>query len=53
MSQEEIEALEDEEDARLGAEALERFRSGKERSYSLEELMEELGLHHDVPTLEP
>lgn len=53
MTQEEIEAMEDEEDARLGAEALERFRSGKERTYSLEELMAELGLHDDVPTLEP
>jgi hypothetical protein len=32
------------EDARLGAAVLERIRSGKERSYSLEEVVAELGL---------
>ena len=37
-------SLEDLEDARLGAAALERFRSGKERAYSLDEVMAELGL---------
>lgn len=35
---------EDLEDARLGAEVLERIRSGKEKTYSLEEVMAELGL---------
>lgn len=35
---------EDLEDARLGAEILERIRSGKETTRSLEEVMAELGL---------
>jgi hypothetical protein len=35
---------EDLEDARRGAEVLERIRSGKERTYSLDEVMAELGL---------
>jgi RHH-type transcriptional regulator, rel operon repressor / antitoxin RelB len=37
-------AWEDLEDARIGAEALERFRASKEKSYSLDEVMAELGL---------
>jgi RHH-type rel operon transcriptional repressor/antitoxin RelB len=36
--------LEDLEDAYLGAAALERIRSGKEKTYSLDEVMAELGL---------
>lgn len=37
-------AWEDIEDARLGAEALERFRASKEKAYSLDEVLAQLGL---------
>lgn len=37
-------AWEDIEDARLGAAALEIFLAGKEKAYSLDEVMAELGL---------
>lgn len=47
LSRRALEALEDAEDAREAAEVLARIESGQERTYTMAEVAEELGLTFD------